>query len=305
MGKKFNLKLNKSKLIKKGFLKNPFLLIVGILLIIVIILLINNFIDNNNKSIVEKFNAKTYKNPVVRTKVNPAPAPVSVKYPCFKGDTLILLEDNTYKEISKIIKNDRLKLSNNTIGIVNTLIKYECNKDINICNVDGFYVTPYHPIYKMINFSKEEDSNNWINPITLTQPNQEFIDYIFDIQIKMEDSSLPNAGYVIKGKNNNWAGIPLGNVVNHPLINNPFWCTHIVGILDILKSEKDKNGIMLFKKNEFSICKNKDLITYGLIYKNKLYTFEGDKIIILNYEDTKKYNKIVNLEKNNSILIEV
>ena len=284
----------------------------GLLIIIVLLYIIisNNLIrEDFYKSTNKKCGGETpvFKNGkcISATAGAQVPAPPRTGGTCFKGDTLILLENNIYKEISKIIKNDRLRLSNNTIGIVNTLLKYEYNTDINICNIDGFYVTPYHPIYKMINFSKDDDNNNWVNPIALSNPNKEKIDYIFDIQIRMEDGSLPNAGYVIKGKNNNWAGIPAGNVVNHPLIKNPFWTTHIVNILDILKSEKDENGTMLFKKNEFSLCKNKDFITYGLIYKNKLYTFKDDKIIILDYEDTTKYDKILNLEKNNNILIEV
>lgn len=252
------LKLNKSKIIKKGFLKNPFLLVIGIL-IIIIILIIYQYFNRKLKNI------ENFEDPLEVTQ-------------CFTGNTKILLENNTYKEISNIKRNDRIRLSNNKIGIVQTILKTEINSDINICNIDGFNVKPNHPIYKIDNNQQE---NNWILPKNITPPIIQFIDYVYNLHIIMEDNSLPDAGFIIKGIQYNWAAMPCGHSIKYPSKNkSPFWKTHIVDILDKLEPEIDENGTLLLSKHNYNIIKNVDSISYGFRYKNKLYGCNGDRLII-------------------------
>ena len=201
---------------------------------------------------------------------------------CFKGDTLILMENNTYKEIYKIIKNDRLRLSDNKIGIVKVILKNELNRDIDICFIDGFYVTPYHIIHKINKPSTKYDKKEWNYAINIKNniKYKKFIDSVYSLHITMIDGRLPNAGFIIKGLENNWAGITTGHLINHPIASNPFWKTFIVDILNILKDEINENGIFLLKYPEFILLKNSEEITYGIKYKNKSYTFKNNKIVI-------------------------
>ena len=201
--------------------------------------------------------------------------------PCFKGDTLILMEDDTYKQISDLKKQDRLRLSNNKIGIIDIVLKTECGYNKDLCFVDEFYVTPYHEISKMNRFSKEGDTIGWKYPINITQPVKLFTDYVYNLHIVMEDGSLPNAGYMIKGLNDNWAGITMATS------KNPFWNTHILEIFKYLESEIDETGVLLFKKGEFNLLKNNERTTYAMRYKNKIYTCENDKVVVLDYIDKK------------------
>jgi hypothetical protein len=204
---------------------------------------------------------------------------------CFKGDTLILMEDNTYKEISKIFKNDRLKLSDNNIGIVKVILKNELNRKTDMCFLDGFYVTPYHAIYKINKLSTDNDKEDWKYAVNIENniKSKKFVDYVYNLHITTINGSLPNAGFVIKGLENNWAGTPFGQLINHPNVSNPFWKTCIVDILNILKDEINENGIFLLKYPEFMLLKNSEKTTYGIKYKNKTYILKNNKIVISDF----------------------
>jgi cytoskeletal protein RodZ len=365
------LKISKiQKKLKMNFLKNPFLLVIGILLIIIIILIIYNYFNNKNIEMFYKGTKKTKSaakaeaeeaaaaleeaeaaaeeaaaaleeaeqvaeeaaaaleeaEKVVAEKAKAAAATAKAAAttttekaaaekaakaaaakaaaakaaaakaaakaaetttttttttdPCFTGNTNILLENNTYKEISNIKRNDRIRLSNNKIGIVRTILKTEINSDTNICNIDGFDVTPNHLIYKIDN---NQQKNNWILPKNITTPITQFIDHVYNLYIIMEDHTLPDAGFIVKGIQNNWAAMPCGHSIKYPSKNkSPFWKTHIVDILEQLEPEIDENGILLLSKNNFNMIKNVGNISYGIRYKNKLYGCDDNNLIIYN-----------------------
>lgn len=225
-------------------------------------------------------------NPTQTPIANPTPNPIanptySQVKGCFKGDTIILINDNEYKKISEIKKDEKILLSDGNIGIVKILVKYgSLNNLANLSNVDGFYVTDKHPIYKISNEYKYNTSMDWIYPKDIVKENMMQCDYVYSIYILMEDGSLPKAGFIVKGIKNNWGAVPVGREINHKLLKTPFWNKGIATIINTNEFKPDNNGVLELESNLHRIVKISEPNNYGLWYKNKLYTYENNIVII-------------------------
>lgn len=94
-----------------------------------------------------------------------------------------------------------------------------------MCLIDGFYITPYHPIYKYNDINKESDILININSLHL-----EYCDYIYNLHLILEDGTLATYGFLIKGKNQILSAVSLGHLIDNSVFNNLFWKTHIIEI---------------------------------------------------------------------------
>ena len=193
---------------------------------------------------------------------------------CFGKDTLIILEDKTCKKISEIKKCDKLLLGNGKTGYIKSLTVQRLN-DLYAYENDGFLGSYYHDMYNM-----SEKEIKWVHPHEIST-NIQKVDELYNLCITLEDGSLVDAGFIIKGNKSNWCAIPF-NGHNIDIVDPkktcglPFWKKDIGIIMKHYDFIPDKNGILdmsTFKK----IVDNKNE-TVAIGYNNNIYYVEHDEI---------------------------
>jgi len=193
---------------------------------------------------------------------------------CFSRNTLIVLENGKYKEISKLTKHDKLLLANGKIGYIKA-VTYQISNNLYAYDIDGFSGSHYHDMYNM-----SEKTIKWVHPHEISTTLNK-IDSLYNLCITLEDESLVDAGFIIKGNKSDWCAIPFNG--------------HNIDIID----PKNTCGLYFWKKNMGYIMKHSDFIpdnndrldmssfskihndkneTIAIGFKNNIYYVENDQV---------------------------
>jgi len=76
---------------------------------------------------------------------------------CFDGEGTVYMADNTSKTVKELKKDDEILTMNNRTAKIVCIIKQNIYANVEVCHVNGMYITPYHPIfiYNKWSFPKE------------------------------------------------------------------------------------------------------------------------------------------------------
>ena len=193
-------------------------------------------------------------------------------------------------------------LLGNKIGIIKFITKSECsNEDNYMCLIDGFYVTAGHPIYNI-----NDKKSDWKLASSIVKPIKITNKYVYDIHFVLEDNTLTDTGFIVKGLSSNWIACPIGHKINHHTTNNDIFKTYIIDILQMPQFETPiNNDGIIFINNKHKLlvkeCDDETLINrsykpYGFIYKNKIFTIENRKVKIT-YNEKIKNKNIINFKE--------
>jgi len=95
---------------------------------------------------------------------------------CFDGDGLVQLSNGQFKKVKELLKGDKI-ISQGKITEIICLVKYEINREIDLTNLNGVLITPWHPV--LVN-------NIWKFPIEISQPQRKFIAEIYNLVLKSQ-----------------------------------------------------------------------------------------------------------------------
>jgi hypothetical protein len=102
---------------------------------------------------------------------------------CFDGEGIVLLSNNTFIQVKELKKGDKLFNMNNTLCIVECIIKQNINSEIDVCSVNDMLISPYHPIFLF---------NKWVFPATEFKIQKRFISSFYNIVLNMNDTIVIN-----------------------------------------------------------------------------------------------------------------
>jgi|688.fasta_scaffold169456_2 uncharacterized protein YegL len=118
---------------------------------------------------------------------------------CFDGNGIVYMSNNTTKLVKELKKGDEILTMNNKTAKIICIIKQNINSKIDVCYVNGIYITPYHPIFIY---------NKWNFPITHFKSENKYIDSIYNLVLDSNHSILINFIPVITlGHNFNYNNI--------------------------------------------------------------------------------------------------
>jgi len=143
---------------------------------------------------------------------------------CFNGEALVVLADGSCKRVKELKKGDRL--SNG--AIVQCLIKQDCDQTSQprMCDIDGVYFTPYHPI---------AIHDQWYFPVDITPAKPMSIASWFNLVLDDEEQKK----YEVEFKNGVKA-ITLGHYrTENEVLKHPYFGTDAV-LKDLY--ERDPSG---------------------------------------------------------------
>jgi Mg-chelatase subunit ChlD len=147
---------------------------------------------------------------------------------CIGGDSLILMHDNTTKKVSELKKDDIILLykSGNVIyDTIDCIVKIKTD-NIEICNINGLLITPWHPILL--------DDTKWTFPKDICKPIMTNLDYIYNLVLKNRNNVIINDNVVIT----------LAHGINEPIAYHPYFGSENI-INDLKKLGNYDNGLIL------------------------------------------------------------
>jgi len=95
---------------------------------------------------------------------------------CFDGNSMVLMSDNTLKQVKDLRKDD-IVIGGHTIKCV---VKTSVNDNLEMVNINGMLITPWHPIHHETRKHKHE----WVFPINILSSINVEIDYIYNIVLE-------------------------------------------------------------------------------------------------------------------------
>jgi hypothetical protein len=102
---------------------------------------------------------------------------------CFDGEGIVLLSNNTFIQVKELKKGDKLFNMNNTLCIVECIIKQNINTEIDVCSVNDMLISPYHPIFLF---------NKWVFPATEFKIQKRFISSFYNVVLNTNDTIVIN-----------------------------------------------------------------------------------------------------------------
>ena len=102
---------------------------------------------------------------------------------CFDGEGNVLLSNNTFIQVKELKKGDKLFNMNNTLCIIECIIKQNINKEIDVCSVNDMLISPYHPIFLF---------NKWVFPATEFKIQKRFISSFYNVVLNTNDTIVIN-----------------------------------------------------------------------------------------------------------------
>jgi len=150
---------------------------------------------------------------------------------CFDGEGSVYMANNTTKLVKELKKDDEILTMNNKFAKIVCVIKQNINSIVDVCYVNGMYITPYHPIYIY---------NRWFFPISHFKVEKKFIKTIYNIVLDNHHTILINFIPVITLGHD----LKYNNVTRHEYFGSN-------KVLDDLKSFKGyENGLIECNKME-------------------------------------------------------
>jgi hypothetical protein len=150
---------------------------------------------------------------------------------CFDGEGSVYMANNTTKLVKELKKDDEILTMNNKFAKIVCVIKQNINSIVDVCYVNGMYITPYHPIYIY---------NRGSFPISHFKVEKKFIKIIYNIVLDNHHSILINFIPVITLGHD----LKYNNVTRHEYFGSN-------KVLDDLKSFKGyENGLIECNKME-------------------------------------------------------
>ena len=180
---------------------------------------------------------------------------------CCSGNSRILMHDNTYKNVSDLVKGDRVRTYHSSINgpdnyselfsdsYIECIIKTKCvNNRETMVEINNLRITPYHPI---INFQGYE--KHWRYPHTISEPKEVICPYTYSI-ITSNRMSVIIEGVIFSTLGHNL----LGDIIYHSYLG-----TDMV-IKDLQKSSTYNDGIVNITKDMIQRDKDNNQIV-GII----------------------------------------
>jgi len=171
------------------------------------------------------------------TRINSMEAYYRTDSVCFDGNGSVYMSNNTTKLVKELEKGDEILTINNKTAKIICVIKQNINSNIDVCYLNGFYITPYHPIFIY---------NKWNFPINDFKCENKYIDIIYNLVLDSHHTVLINFIPVITlGHNFNY-----NNITKHEYFGSN-------KVIDDLKKMKGFNeGLIECNKLEAIRCKD-------------------------------------------------
>jgi hypothetical protein len=159
---------------------------------------------------------------------------------CIHGDGNVKLNNNTFKKIKELKKDDYVECldKNNTIQyckilcVVITIV----NRPVDMTTINDLIVTPYHPI---------KINDKWEFPIDVGKSTLMFVDYVYNFIIESSNSIIVN----------NIPCVSLGHYIDDPKCYHPFFGSNKC-IIEIMNSIHYDSGLVTLTEN--SIVRDKE-----------------------------------------------
>ena len=170
---------------------------------------------------------------------------------CFDGFGMVTMYNSIekkiyYKSVQDIHKGDIVYCPSNSekYAIVECVLKLKINKEILLSQINNMRITPFHPV---------NINNDWIFPFNVSQPNNEYIDYVYDFVL--------DSGHIVEI--NNTSVITLGHkftfnrIVSHEYFGDK--------IINDLQNHKDWNSGYICLDN-FNFIRDENMRIIKLLY---------------------------------------
>jgi len=102
---------------------------------------------------------------------------------CFDGEGTVYMSDNTTKQVKELKKDDEILTMNNRTAKIVCIIKQNIYANVEVCHVNGMYITPYHPIFIY---------NKWSFPISYFKIENKIISTLYNIVLDSNHTILIN-----------------------------------------------------------------------------------------------------------------
>jgi hypothetical protein len=106
---------------------------------------------------------------------------------CFDGNGIVLLADNSTKLVKNIRKGDLLMTPHGP-STVKCVLKLNFNKLMKIVNINGLYITQFHPVFY---------NNTWKFPIDIAESSNVYIDELYDFVLDSNHIAIINDVQVV------------------------------------------------------------------------------------------------------------
>ncbi|KAI6661511.1 Von willebrand factor type A domain protein [Oopsacas minuta] len=101
--------------------------------------------------------------------------------PCFSGDSLVLLHDDSLKLVSQLIKGDIIKTPTST-GKIACVVKTHCSDGkTSLVGLNGLKITPWHPV---------RVDGMWHYPCELSEPVETDCDAVYSFMLESSDEEI-------------------------------------------------------------------------------------------------------------------
>lgn len=165
---------------------------------------------------------------------------------CYDGNSDVKMFNNTFKKVKDLVKGDEVLTKNNNVAkIVCVIITKITKKSIKMCNINGMYITPYHPIIY---------NNQWKFPI-------DCCNNVEDVKIELIYNLVLSNDHVLFI--NNTPVVSLGHNINENVVRHNYLGTNNV-INDLSKKTDYISGVIMLNENDFE----RDTITNEIIKIN-------------------------------------
>lgn len=91
---------------------------------------------------------------------------------CFDGEGKVLMHDGSFKNVKLLSKGDKVISMDNNIATIVCVVRTKVMKPIEIVEIDGVKITPWHPI---------RQNNQWIFPFDVDKTKEIYCDYIYNL----------------------------------------------------------------------------------------------------------------------------
>lgn len=149
---------------------------------------------------------------------------VSTSGPCFTGDCLVAMGDNTQKRVDELKKGDVVKGGHKVLALLVTPV----NKDVDmVVFTKGLKITPWHPMIL-------KDDDEWVFPADIRVPTKTYVDNYYNLALE--------SGHIVEL--NTHQVVTLGHgFTSNSVIKHPYFGTSAV--IDDLKKHPDwESGIL-------------------------------------------------------------
>eukprot|EP01031_Cornospumella_fuschlensis_P037056 gene37056-44973_t len=153
------------------------------------------------------------------------------KYPytCFDGNGMVAMADGSFKPVRSVVPGDRVRLSpeccEETAEVVLVTVDEVKEADgVDVCEYQGLYITPEHPIYLPLCQSDEaklSTPGRWILPKDFLPVKRVGLNKVFNFELDVGHMVLINGVTVLTLGNNLRLGL---NEENEKLYGAEGWC---------------------------------------------------------------------------------